>query len=84
MSIEGLLQELQAALESNDSEWLIRIFHSIKSAANNVGAIRLANLGSGLEKQARSADTANLKIQTPQLSVEFMKSKAELENIVRN
>ncbi len=84
MSIEGLLQELQAALKKNDSEWLIRIFHSIKSAANNVGAIRLANLGSGLEKQARSADTANLKIQTPQLSVEFMKSKAELENIVRN
>ena len=83
MSVEGLLLELEDAFEQHNPEWLLRIFHSIKSAANNVGAIQLANLGSILEEQAKSVETEDLKTLATQLNVEFMKSKAELQNIAQ-
>ncbi|MEN8178634.1 MAG: response regulator [Pseudomonadota bacterium] len=81
LSIEGLLKEMNDAFQQNNSENLVRIFHSIKSAANNVGAIQLAKLGAILENQAKSTNTADLVSTASQLNVEFMKSKVELANI---
>ncbi len=51
-SIESLFTELSTLGEDRDKKELMRLFDSIKSAANNVGAIRLSQIGSVLEQQA--------------------------------
>nr|MDJ0806210.1 response regulator [Gammaproteobacteria bacterium] len=80
-SIEDLLEEMKTAFLQGDSEHLVRIFHSIKSAANNVGAIQLAKLGSILEKRAITTDSTDLESLASQLRIEFAKTQVELANL---
>ena len=77
-SIENLLNDLDKAYRQQDNNNLVRIFHSIKSAANNVGATQLARLSSILEIQTRSEKIADPEMTRSKLQQEFKKAKEEL------
>ncbi|MEN8167814.1 MAG: response regulator, partial [Pseudomonadota bacterium] len=81
-SVEQMSEELSAALQSGDKQSLERLFHSIKSAANNVGAVRLSQLGSQLEQRVYGLQTQQLRVLLTDLNTEFVTTKAELAKIV--
>ena len=51
---QELLSQLDGAVKNNDLEVIMRVAHSIKGSAGNVGAKRLAEIALELEKQAES------------------------------
>jgi PAS domain S-box-containing protein len=81
-SVEQISEELSSALQIEDIQSLERLFHSIKSAANNVGAVRLSQLGAELEQQVYEVKTQQLRERLGDLHSEFETAKTELAKIV--
>jgi HPt (histidine-containing phosphotransfer) domain-containing protein len=80
-SIESLLQELESALESDDRITVKRCFHSLKSAADNLGARRLHSTARDGEKLSDIATGPDLSTLKKQLTEEYLKAKTELANV---
>ena len=80
-SIETLFNELDTNLSRNDKTELVRLFHSLKSAANNVGALRLAQIGGLLAQQADQLQDHELDALPRILDREFLNIKQELNKI---
>lgn len=81
-SVEQISEELSSALQIEDIQSLERLFHSIKSAANNVGAVRLSQLGAELEQQVYEVKTQQLRERLGDLHSEFETAKTALAKIV--
>ena|GEM_PF-5379630 len=79
-SLDQLLKEQQAALAGADEKELTRILHGIKSAAGNVGALRLVAYCDGLQRQITSEPSGLAKLLEG-LQDEFERAKAELLKI---
>jgi CheY-like chemotaxis protein/HPt (histidine-containing phosphotransfer) domain-containing protein len=80
-SLEKILLELQSAIEQDDRHAITRHFHSIKSAAGNVGAARLSHYGSKLEKEAPRLSLEELSNFTELLAEEFATARDKLVTI---
>ena len=80
-SLEKILDELQSAIQEDDRHAITRHFHSIKSAAGNVGAIRLSHYGSRLEKEASRLSVEELSQYSTLLAEEFANAREKLATI---
>jgi PAS domain S-box-containing protein len=79
-SVESILVEIEATDPSSNRENIMRLLHSLKSAAYNVGAIQLARLVAILENRLGSAHSIPLEGLLDQLSGAYDKAKSELQN----
>ena len=80
-SIETLFNELDRVVENNDRVELIRLSHSIKSAASSVGALRLSQIGATLAQQAQQLQSQEMYAIHTILNREFQNIKSELTKI---
>jgi HPt (histidine-containing phosphotransfer) domain-containing protein/CheY-like chemotaxis protein len=80
-SIESLFNDLDRIVEKHDRIELIRLFHSIKSAASNVGALRLSHIGTLLAEQAEQLQSQEMDAIPQILQREFQVIKSELSKI---
>jgi two-component system, sensor histidine kinase and response regulator len=83
-SVDALLDEMASAVLENDSKTTQRTFHSLKSAASNLGATRLHRIASTGETYCRSASDADLQTLIDKLAKEYEIAKAELSRIGHN
>lgn len=79
-SVEATLPEIEIAYRQADPKKLELLLHSLKSAANNVGAVQLAKLVFILEKHVRSTDTPQFEVLLSQLNEITLKTKTALKS----
>ncbi|MBL3617389.1 MAG: response regulator [gamma proteobacterium endosymbiont of Lamellibrachia anaximandri] len=81
-SFSSLRAILPGALENNNHAEVRRITHSLKSASNNVGAVRLANIAQDMEQDAAEEKLTRTQDRLPQLDAEAQKVKDRLNEII--
>lgn len=77
-----LIQQLQAALEKNDSVAAVAPSHTLKSSSANLGAVKLSKIAMAIEKSARAGNLELPARETPELVSEYEKVKAALTEII--
>ncbi len=75
------LAEIKESLARGDAPTLTRAAHSIKGAAGNFGARRLAAAAYQVEQQGKAANLAGIPTLLPALESEFAAVKAEMESL---
>ncbi|MBA3849380.1 MAG: hypothetical protein C0502_05220 [Opitutus sp.] len=73
------LAEIRDCLGKGDATTLTRAAHSIKGAAGNFGARRLAAAAYQIEQQGKTVNLAAIPPLLPALDAEFAAVKAEME-----
>ncbi|MBA1446624.1 MAG: Hpt domain-containing protein [Chromatiales bacterium] len=81
-SFSSLRAILPSALENKNHAEVRRITHSLKSASNNVGAVRLAKIAQDMEQDAVEENLAQTQDRLPQLDAEAQKVKDRLNEII--
>ncbi len=75
-----LMDALTAAVANDDLDVAVRSAHSLKSAAANVGALRLSALCSDMERQGRAGDISAMAANVDVASEEHDTAARELAN----
>jgi PAS domain S-box-containing protein len=78
LSVTELLSQWPGAMEKDDRKELTRISHSIKSAANNIGAARLGRVAAKLEAGAMTLERSVLEAGRNRMEREFQVAEAAL------
>ena len=73
------LQEIQQAIDNNDTQALRQASHSLRSSSANLGAVTIADLCKQLENLARSGTTQGASATMEQLAKEYPQVKFALE-----
>jgi two-component system, sensor histidine kinase and response regulator len=73
------IEALQGLLESGDAPASMRLAHSIKGAASNVGGERLRKVAAEMEKAAGAGDLSGVINGMPELRARFMQLQDAIE-----
>ena len=76
-----LLEQMRAALATNDVEEFRRAAHSLKSNSANLGATTLSGLAKELEMIARAGTLDGAAERLPQVQAETEQARAALEQM---
>ncbi len=74
------LQDLQTAIDSNDTENIIAITHGLKGSCGSVGAVCMHELCKTYEEKARSNHLDDNETWANQLQTEFERYKIDIQN----
>ncbi len=77
---ENKLEELAAAIASNDADALRKVAHSLKGSSSNICAGELSEMARQLEFMGKEGSTAGATEILMQLRTEFVNVKTVLEN----
>ena len=76
------LAELARAAETGDGETVRRLAHRLKSAARNLGAVRLGAAAGVLEEAARGGDLGDAVVRQRRLAAEHARALAQLRDLL--
>ena len=76
------LEELQAAIDENNTEGIISITHALKGSSGSVGASSMHQLSKIYEDEARTSDLDNVNDWAKILTTEFNRYKVEIQNFL--
>lgn len=80
-----IVAEMKSSLDDKNIDVLRRGAHSLKSSAQDFGAISLSELSAALESQCKNSWPDNAALQTDDIANAFSASTAELRHyIVKN
>jgi len=77
-----LIQQLQSALDNQDSVALVGPSHTLKSSSANLGAVKLSKIAMAIEKSARAGDLELPARETQALVDEYEKVKDALNLMI--
>ncbi len=75
----GMIEDMNRAVESKDTEVLYRHAHSLKSSSRSIGGMRLGNVSAELEANSRAGDLGCAKDMLAKVKEEFSALKQELD-----
>jgi two-component system, sensor histidine kinase and response regulator len=79
----GNLNEIRHAVDTGDADVLLRLTHTIKGAAMNLGALKVSDAASALEDHTRGGDVANAAPLVENLVREIALLLPELDSFCR-
>jgi len=68
---QALMESLHEAVANHDMKTITSVTHTIKSSSGNLGANRLAELASSLEKLSKAGDITAVSAQLAQIEAEY-------------
>ena len=80
-SMESILNELENQNKEHSVNDVVRNFHSMKSAASNLGAMRLSKMAATFELNIKDGKIEDLDKSIMQLRQEYEQAKRDIENI---
>ena len=80
----AIVSDMKGSLNENNIETLRRSAHSLKSSAQDFGAISLSELNATLEAQCKNGWPDNAATLTEEISNTFSLSEAELRQYIEN
>ena len=75
------INDIKECLAKGDAPTLTRAAHSIKGAAGNFGAKRLAAAAYQIEQHGKAANLAGIPALLPSLEAEYAAVKSEMESL---
>ena len=82
VDIPKQIAALEESIRENNSDFVTRHAHTIKGAAANMGADRLSELASRIERQEKGGDISSLSETLPELHRQFESLRLRLEEFI--